>query len=107
MSTSRSKLTDRGFGWGNRSGQEYRGQSACCFYQPLAGQVLIDGKDVRERSLGWLHSNLGYVLQSPHLFSGTVKDNIRYGKLDASDEQIEAAAKMVDAHEFILRLEKG
>lgn len=79
----------------------------CRFYQPLAGQVLIDGKDVRERSLGWLHSNLGYVLQSPHLFSGTVKDNIRYGKLDASDEQIEAAAKMVDAHEFILRLEKG
>ena len=79
----------------------------CRFYQPVSGQVLIDGKDVRERSLGWLHSHLGYVLQAPHLFSGTVKDNIRYGRLDASDEQIEAAAKMVDAHEFILRLENG
>ena len=79
----------------------------CRFYQPVNGQVLIDGKDVRERSLGWLHSHLGYVLQAPHLFSGTVKENIRYGRLDASDEQIEAAAKMVDAHEFILRLENG
>ena len=65
----------------------------CRFYQPVNGQVLIDRKDVRERSLGWLHSHLGYVLQAPHLFSGTVKENIRYGRLDASDEQIEAAAK--------------
>lgn len=79
----------------------------CRFYQPIAGQILIDGVDYRQRSLGWLHSHLGYVLQSPHLFSGTVRDNIRYGRLNASDEEIEAAAKMVDAHDFIMQLEKG
>ena len=55
----------------------------------------------------WLHSNIGYVLQTPHLFSGTVKENIRYGRLDATDEEIIAAAKLVNAHEFITRMEKG
>lgn len=56
---------------------------ACRFFEPTEGQVLIDGKDYRERSQLWLHSSLGYVLQNPHLFSGTVRENIRYGRLDA------------------------
>ena len=55
----------------------------------------------------WLHSSIGYVLQSPHLFSGSVKENIRYGRLDATDEEVMAAAKMVNAHDFIMRMEKG
>lgn len=79
----------------------------CRFYEPTKGQILIDGKDYKDRSVGWLHSNIGYVLQTPQLFSGTVKENIRYGKLDATDEEIVAAAKIVDAHEFILGLENG
>ncbi len=79
----------------------------CRFYEPTEGQILIDGRDYRERSQLWLQSNLGYVLQSPHLFSGTIRDNIRYGKLDASMEEIEAAARLVNAHDFISKLEKG
>lgn len=79
----------------------------CRFYEPNSGEILIDGKDYRERSLLWLQSNIGYVLQSPHLFSGTIRENIRYGKLDATNEEIEAAAKMVNAHEFIMETEKG
>ena len=79
----------------------------CRFYQPVSGEIKIDGVDYRQRSLGWLHSNLGYVLQEPHLFSGTVRENIRYGKLDATDEQIIAAAKLVDADSFIKKLDKG
>lgn len=79
----------------------------CRFYEPTSGEILIDGKDYRERSLLWLQSNLGYVLQSPHLFSGTIKDNIRYGKLDATDEEIIRAAKLVDAHQFIMETENG
>jgi ATP-binding cassette, subfamily B, bacterial len=79
----------------------------CRFYEPSSGSILIDGKDYRERSLLWLQSNLGYVLQSPHLFSGTIKDNIRYGKLDATDEEIIKAAKLVNAHDFIMRMENG
>jgi len=70
---------------------------ACRFYEPTEGQVLIDGKDARERSQLWLHSSLGYVLQDPHLFSGTIMENIRYGKLDATDEEVIAAAKIVSA----------
>ncbi len=77
------------------------------FYEPTEGQILIDGKDYRERSMGWLHSNLGYVLQSPHLFSGTVMENIRYGKLDATDEEVIEAAKAVEAHAFITKFENG
>jgi len=79
----------------------------CRFYEPTSGRILIDGKDYKERSLGWLHSNLGYVLQAPHLFSGSVMENIRYGKLDATDDEVIAAAKAVEAHEFIMRFEKG
>ena len=58
---------------------------ACRFFEPTEGQILIDGRDYRERSQLWLHSNIGYVLQNPHLFSGTVRENIRYGKLEATD----------------------
>ncbi len=80
---------------------------ACRFFEPTDGRILIDGVDYRERSSLWLHSNIGYVLQTPHLFSGTVKDNIRYGRLDATDEEIVAAAKLVSAHDAIMRMEKG
>jgi len=80
---------------------------ACRFYEPTGGQILIDGKDYKDRSQNWLHANIGYVLQAPHLFSGTIKDNIRYGKLDATDEEIVASAKTVNAHEFISKLERG
>lgn len=80
---------------------------ACRFFEPTEGQILIDGRDYRERSMLWLHSSIGYVLQTPHLFSGTVKENIRYGRLNATDEEIIAAAKLVNAHDFIMRMEKG
>ncbi|MBZ9634088.1 ABC transporter ATP-binding protein [Clostridium sp. FP1] len=79
----------------------------CRFYEPSSGEILIDGIDYRERSLLWLQSNIGYVLQSPHLFSGNIRDNIMYGKLDATFDQIENAAKLVNAHSFISKLEKG
>ena len=80
---------------------------ACRFFEPTGGRVLVDGRDYKERSMLWLHSNIGYVLQTPHLFSGSVKENIRYGRLDATDEEIIAAAKLVNAHDFIMRMEKG
>lgn len=80
---------------------------ACRFFEPTAGQVLIDGKDYRERSQLWLHSSIGYVLQSPHLFSGTVMENIRYGRLDATDEEVIAAAKAVSADQVAAKLENG
>ena len=76
----------------------------CRFYEPTGGRVLIDGVDYRERSQLWLQSNLGYVLQSPHLFSGTVADNIRYGRPDATDEEVAAAARLVGAESFILKM---
>ncbi len=79
----------------------------CRFYEPTSGKILIDGVDYKERSLGWLHSNLGYVLQTPHLFSGTVMDNIKYGRIGSTDEEAIAAAKAVEAHEFIMKFEKG
>ena len=80
---------------------------ACRFFEPTKGKVLIDGKDYRERSQLWLHNNIGYVLQNPHLFSGTIRENIRYGKLDATDEEVENAAKIVSAHKIIMNMEKG
>ena len=79
----------------------------CRFFEPTKGQILIDGKDYRERSQLWLHSNIGYVLQSPHLFSGTIRENIRYGRLDATDEEIEEAARLVSADKIIANLEHG
>lgn len=80
---------------------------ACRFYEPTCGRILIDGVDYRERPLSWLHSNLGYVLQSPQLFSGTIMENIRYGRLSASDDEVIAGAKLVNAHPFIMKLAKG
>jgi ATP-binding cassette subfamily B protein len=73
----------------------------CRFFEPTEGQVLIDGRDARERSQLWLHSNIGYVLQTPHLFSGSVRDNLRYGKPDATDEEIMEALAMVSAREVV------
>lgn len=80
---------------------------ACRFYEPTSGQVLINGIDYRNLSLKWLQSNLGMVLQQPHLFSGTVRENIRYGRLDATDAEIEQAAQMTNAHDFVSELENG
>lgn len=80
---------------------------ACRFFEPTEGKILIDGVDYRERSQLWLHSSIGYVLQSPHLFSGTVRENIRYGRLDATDEEVEAAARAVSADLVAQKLEKG
>ncbi len=80
---------------------------ACRFFEPTEGRILIDGVDYRERSQSWLHSALGYVLQSPHLFTGTIMENIRYGRLDATDEEVIQAAKIVSADKVANRLEKG
>ena len=79
----------------------------CRFYEPTKGQVLIDGRDARERSQLWLHSSIGYVLQSPHLFSGTVRDNLRYGKPDATDEEIMEALRVVCAQDVLAKMDKG
>ena len=79
----------------------------CRFYEPTSGQVLIDGRDARERSQLWLHSNIGYVLQTPHLFSGTILENLRYGKPDATIDEINAALKRVSADGVVAKAEKG
>ena len=79
----------------------------CRFYEPTSGQVLIDGIDYRNRSLHWLQSNLGMVLQDAHLFSGSIRENIRYGRLAASDEEVVWCAKLAGAHDFIVEMEKG
>lgn len=77
------------------------------FFEPTKGHILIDGVDYRERSQLWLHSQMGYMLQNPHLFSGTVRENIRYGRLDATDEEIEEAVRSVSADEVVNKLEYG
>ncbi|WP_187265494.1 ABC transporter ATP-binding protein [Reinekea thalattae] len=77
------------------------------FYEPTSGELKINGLDYRQRSLAWLQSNFGIVLQTPFLFTGSVASNIRYGKLDASDEEVIAAAKAVNAHELIMKMEHG
>ena len=79
----------------------------CRFYEPTEGTVLIDGRDARERSQLWLHSAIGYVLQTPHLFSGTVRENLLMGKPDATEEQIWDAIRTVSADEVIAHLEHG
>ena len=79
----------------------------CRFYEPTEGRILIDGVDYRERSQLWLQDRLGYVLQQPHLFSTTIRENIRYGRPEASDEEVYAAARLVHAEEFILQQENG
>jgi len=79
----------------------------CRFFEPTSGQILIDGRDARERSQLWLHSNIGYVLQTPHLFSGTVKENLLYGRPDATDEEIRKAVESVSAADIVERMDKG
>ena len=79
----------------------------CRFFEPTSGQVLIDGKDARERSQLWLHSAIGYVLQTPHLFSGTIRENLLYGNPDATDKEIETALSLVSADTVVAHLEKG
>ena len=79
----------------------------CRFYEPTKGTLLIDGRDARERSQLWLHSSIGYVLQTPHLFSGTVRENLLMGKPDATEEEIWAAIHTVSAQDVVERLEKG
>lgn len=79
----------------------------CRFYEPTNGRILINNRDYTDLTLSAIHSKLGMVLQTPHLFSGAIRENIRYGRLDATDEEIEEAAKLAGAHEFITTLEKG
>lgn len=79
----------------------------CRFFEPTEGTILIDGRDIRERSQLWLHSSIGYVLQTPHLFSGTVRENLTYGKPDADDEEIFAALDLVSARALVEGLENG
>jgi ATP-binding cassette subfamily B protein len=79
----------------------------CRFYEPRKGTICINGRDYTDYTLASIHSRIGIVLQTPHLFSGSVRDNIRYGRLDARDEEIVEAAKIAGAHDFIVTLEKG
>lgn len=79
----------------------------CRFFEPTSGRLLIDGRDAKERSQLWLHSNIGYVLQTPHLFSGTIRDNLKYGAPDATDEEIMTALETVSAAGIIEKSEKG
>ena len=79
----------------------------CRFFEPTEGRLLIDGRDVRDRSQLWLHSHIGYVQQSPYLFSGSVRDNMRYGRPEASDEEIMEALRLVSADHIVERMEGG
>lgn len=79
----------------------------CRFHDPLQGRIRIDGYDIRQVTQRSLRRQLGLVLQDPFLFSGTVSENIRFGRLDAEQEDIEAAAKAVGAHDFIMQLQQG
>ncbi len=80
---------------------------ACRFYEPTRGRVLIDGKDARDRSQLWLHSSIGYVLQTPYLFSGSVRDNLRYSRPDATDDQIREALRLASADFVVNRMDRG
>jgi len=79
----------------------------CRFFEPTEGEVLIDGRNAKERSQLWLHSHIGYVLQTPHLFSGSVRDNLRYGNPEASDEEIMEAVRLVSAEHVIEKMDGG
>jgi ATP-binding cassette, subfamily B, bacterial len=79
----------------------------CRFYEPKRGEIRIAGHNYREYSLHAIQSRIGIVLQTPHLFSGNIRENIRYGRLDAPDADVEQAARLAGAHDFIGRLEKG
>jgi ATP-binding cassette subfamily B protein len=77
----------------------------CRFYEPSEGEILIDNKNYKDRSISWLHSKLGYVLQTPQLFTGSILDNVKYGKIDATFEDVKKACDLVGASEFIEKLE--
>ena len=79
----------------------------CRFYEPTQGKLLIDGRDARERSQLWLHDSIGYVLQTPHLFSGTIRENLLMGNPNATEEQIWEAIRAVSAQDVIAHLEQG
>ncbi len=79
----------------------------CRFYEPVQGRILINGEDYRRRSLRWLYGSLGIVQQDPRLFSGSLRENIRYGKLEATDAEVGEAARRVNADHFIQKLEEG
>ncbi len=79
----------------------------CRFYEPKRGMIKIGGRDYMDITLHAIQSRIGVVLQTPHLFSGTIRENMRYGKLEANDEQVEQAAKVAGAHDFIITLEKS
>ncbi len=79
----------------------------CRFYEPKQGVIRIGGVDYTQMTQHAVQSRIGIVLQTPHLFSGTIRDNIRYGRLDAVDEEVEEAARIAGAHEFIVRLDNG
>jgi len=79
----------------------------CRFFEPTSGEIFIDGINYKQRSQLWLHSSIGYVLQNPHLFSGTIKENIWYGNLDASSEEVIQAAEIVSVNTIADKLENG
>ena len=79
----------------------------CRFYEPTDGRILIDGKDYTELTQHGIQSHIGMVLQTPHLFSGTLRENIRYGRLDATDAEVEEAARIARARDFISEMEHG
>jgi ATP-binding cassette subfamily B protein len=89
------------------SGKSTVAKLLCRFYEPVEGTVYINGVDYRQRSLHWLQSNIGVVLQEPHLFSGTILENIRYGRLNASDAEVKAVARTVGASRFIENFADG
>lgn len=72
------------------------------FYDPDDGQICLDGKDIKRLNVSWLRSHIGIVSQEPVLFTGSIEDNIRFGKSDATDEEVQNAAKMANAHDFIM-----
>ena len=79
----------------------------CRFYEPKEGVIRINGRDYTDYTLQSIHSRVGIVLQTPHLFSGSIQENIRYGRLGATNEEVENAAKVAGAHDFIITFEKG
>jgi ATP-binding cassette subfamily B protein len=79
----------------------------CRFYEPTQGTIYIKGVDYQDMKLEDIQTRIGVVLQTPHLFSGSIEDNIRYGRLTATDEEIREAARLAGAHEFIMKFEKG
>ncbi|NLW10575.1 MAG: ABC transporter ATP-binding protein [Clostridiaceae bacterium] len=89
------------------SGKTTIANLACRFYEPNQGQIRVDGIDYRDFPVMWMYSQLGYVLQEPHLFSGTIRENITYGRSDVSQEELESAARTAGAHEFIMHMDNG